>query len=303
MRRPTTSALLLLAACGARLSDGAGERDLPDAESPTDAQAIDAAADAAPLGPWSLATKVLVASTIEVEDDVTLSSNALEMIFAITDADTDTKDLYYTSRSSMTARWGTVAKLPFDLPSSEETPRFSGDDRTLYFASDRAVAGDLDIYMVSYSAAGSTRWGQPQPVPGLDTSATEKWFTPCGSDRYVVVRSTADNDTDLFEGTLGGGPPRPLDILNSPDTDTGAFLTQDCLTIYFASTRVTPEKIFVSHRTTVDSPWDRPMPVDDFKITGGSGNQEDPWLSADGRTFAFASDIAADNKDIYLSTR
>jgi hypothetical protein len=301
MRRPTTSALLLLAACGARLSDGSSEGDVLDAASGIDAQTVDATGPG-PLGPWSLATKVGVASTPAVEDDVTLSSNALEMVFAV--AGTEGKDLYYTSRLSLTADWGPLQRLPFDLPSSEEAPRFSGDDKTLYFAADDVVAGDLDIYMVSRSAAGSTKWGSPQSVTGLDTSATEKWFTPCDSGRYVVVRSTADNGTDLFEGTLGGGRPVPLDVLNSPDTDTGAFLTQDCLTIYFASNRVTPEKIFVSHRATVDSPWDPPMPVDDVKIAGGSGNQEDPWLSADGRTFAFASDAAGGgNKDIYLSTR
>ena len=58
--------------------------------------------------------------------------------------------------------------------------------------------------------------------------------------------------------------------------------------------------IFVSHRLSVTAPWDLPIPVDDFPATGG--NQEDPWLSADKRTFAFASD-AAGTKDIYLSTR
>jgi hypothetical protein len=36
----------------------------------------------------------------------------------------------------------------------------------------------------------------------------------------------------------------------------------------------------------------------DFPIAGTSDGQEDPWLSPDGRTFAFAR-----NKDIYLSTR
>ena len=63
-----------------------------------------------------------------------------------------------------------------------------------------------------------------------------------------------------------------------------------------------PERIFVSHRASVDAPWQPPVRVDDFKIAAGNGAQEDPWLSADGHTFAFASD-AAGTKDIYLSTR
>jgi Tol biopolymer transport system component len=300
MRRPLTSALLLLAACGARLSDSS--RDGADAALPPDAAASDAGLDAAPFGAWSPAAPVMVAATTAVEDDVTLTSDALEMVFAVAGpAGTSAKDLYYTSRTSTDTPWTQAVKLPFDTAASEEAPRFSGDNKTLYFASDRVTSGDLDIYAVTHSAAGSTMWGLPRPVTAVNTGATEKWFAPCGTDRYVIVRSTTNNGTDLFEGTLSGGSAAPLDILNSPQGDTGAFLTQDCLTIYFASFRETPEKIFVSHRASVTAPWDPPTRVDDFKAT--AGNQEDPWLSADKRTFVFASDAAAGNKDIYLSTR
>jgi Tol biopolymer transport system component len=295
--------LLQHAACGARLS-GNGERDAPDAPTPADAGVgSDVAGDAAPLGAWSAAAKVdAAARTGTVEDDVTLSSNALEMIFAIANTN-GVKDLYYTSRTAIGAPWTAASPLPFNSTTvgvSEETPRFSGDDKTLYFASDRMTRGDLDIYQVTRPAAGSTMWGQARPVTEVNTGDTQKWYAPCGTDRYAIAQSTTNNGTDLFEGTIGGGAPKPLDILNSSATDTGVFLTQDCLTIYFASQRVTPERIFFSRRASVTAPWDPPAPVDDFKLTGG--NQEDPWLSADRRTFVFASDAAGD-KDIYLSTR
>jgi Tol biopolymer transport system component len=300
MCRLTTSAVLLVAACGARLSGNAIEAEVLDATPPPPDDAVDpSSTDAAPLGPWSTPAEVTVAATAGAEDDVTLSSTALEMIFAL--AGTNGKDLYYTSRASIGAAWAPLTRLPFDTASSEEAPRFSGDDRTLYFASDRG-SDNLDIYAVTRPTAGSTLWGTPRVVAGVNTTATEKWFSPCGADRYVVVRSTPDAGTDLLEGTLGGPAPTPITSLNSADGETGAFLTQDCLTIYFASFRVTPEKIFVSHRATMTAPWPAPSPVDEFKITGGNGNQEDPWLSADGRTFAFASDAGGD-RDIYLSTR
>ncbi|HEX7840864.1 MAG TPA: hypothetical protein VF469_25475 [Kofleriaceae bacterium] len=264
--------------------------------------------DATQLGAWSTPAKVGPAATTAVEDDVTLSSDALEMIFAVevTNATTNTttKDFYYTSRSSIGAAWAKPEPVPFDTGSSEETPRFSGDDKTLYFASDRATAGNLDIYSVKRQAAGNTTWGTPVLVAGVNTSATEKWFTPCTGGHYVVVRSVANAGTDLFEGTLGGGAPTTIANLNSTASDTGAFLTQDCLTIYFASFRTTPVKIFTSHRATLTDAWPPPTPVDDFKIGTGGDNQEDPWLSPDGKTFAFASDAAGNgNKDIYLSTR
>lgn len=299
MRRSITSAVWLLASCKAQLSDRSGAENVPDATLDRDA-ANDAAADAAPLGMWGPAARVTVAATPAAEDDVTLTSDALEMVFAVAVGNTGTKDLYYTSRTSTDTPWAPVVKLPFDTTASEETPRFSGDNRILYFASDRATAGDLDIYSVSHAAAGSTMWGTPRPVTAVNTGATQKWFTPCGGGHYVVVQSTAAAGTDLFEGTLGGGPPAAITALNSTESDTGAFLTQDCLTIYFASFRTTPEKIFVSRRASVDAPWDPPAPVDAFSAIGG--NQEDPWLSADQRTFVFATD-ATSSKDIYLSTR
>ncbi len=304
-----TSCILLLASCGAHISSNPeDEHGSPDAGASADAGAPghDAApSDAAPLGPWSAPTAVTVAATQAIEDDVTLTSNALEMVYAIADPTTGKKDLYYTSRTAIGAPWAPVAKLPFDRDaSSEETPRFSADDKTLYFASDRAANdGNLDIYAVTHTATANVLWGPPRPVAPFNTAATEKWLSPCSDGHYVIVQSTAADDTDLFEGTLGSAtPPAPISVLNTTMTETGAFLTADCLTLYFASFRVTPEKIFVSHRASVGSPWQPPAPVDDFKIAGGNGAQEDPWLSPDGRTFAFASD-AAGTKDVYLSTR
>jgi hypothetical protein len=279
--------LLLAAACGAHISN-----DPADERGTLDAGASDR---------WSAPAAVTVAATQATEDDVTLTSNALEMVYAIADPTTDKKDLYYTSRTAIGAPWAPVVALPFNRDaSSEEAPRFSGDDRTLYFASDRAANdGNLDIYAVSHTASATTPWGKPEPVAPLITALTEKWLSPCSDGHYVVAQSTAAGDTDLFEGVLGGGAPAPIGALNTTKGETGAFLTADCLTLYFASFQVTPEKIFVSRRASVGSPWQPPVPVDDFKITGGNGGaQEDPWLSRDGRTFVFVSD-----KDIYLSTR
>jgi hypothetical protein len=306
MRRPTTLWLLLLASCGAHISSNPEDEHggLDAGIEPDAAPGPHGPPDAAPLGPWSTPAAVTVAATPKIEDDVTLTSNALEMVYAIADPTSGKKDLYYTSRTAIGEPWAPAAPLQLDTAASEETPRFSPDDKTLYFASDRTTAGNLDIYAVSHETAATTTWGVPQLVKPFDTTVTEKWLSLCNDGHYVVIQSTDTNGTDLFEGVLGGGAPTPIDVLNTKETETGAFLTADCLTLYFASTRLTPdpEKIFVTHRATVQSPWQTPAPVDDFKIPGGNGAQEDPWLSLDGHTFAFASD-AAGTKDIYLSTR
>jgi hypothetical protein len=307
---PTWSFLVLLAACEARISGAPGGSGLDDATPTGDDAAdgvadaaVDAPADALVLGPWSTPTKIsLVSSTTADEDDATLSSNALEMIYAI-DGGVNGKDLYYASRASAAAPWTAGVKLGFNSGTqSDETPRLSTDDKTLFFASGRAGKGNLDIYTVTRAAAGSTTWGTPQPLATVNTGTlTEKWYMPCGT-HYILAQSTTANGTDLLEGTIGGAAPTPITELNSAQNETGTLLTPDCLTIYFASARANPTMIYTSHRTSLTAPWQPPSAVTDFKITGGNGNQEDPWLSPDGRTFVFASD-AAGTKDLYISTR
>lgn len=298
------SLLVLLTACEARISGAPGDPDRVDAAAGDDATdpTIDASNDAAvTLGPWSPPAQVLQASTTLAEDDVTLSSNALEMIFAIDSA--NGKDLYYASRPSKMGAWTTPVKLPFNSATqSDETPRLSADDKTLFFASNRVSGNGLDIYAVTRAAPGATIWSTPQPV--VSTPNPEKWYMPCGT-RYFMVQSTTatGSDFDLVEGTIGSiNPPAPITVLNSTANETGTFLTQDCLTIYFASGRQIPTAIYTSHRASLTAPWQAPTPVADFRRAGDTSAQEDPWLSADGRTFAFASD-ASGTKDIYLSTR
>jgi Tol biopolymer transport system component len=312
MRHLTACGVLaLLAACEARINappvDGAAGADAiavdPAADAMIPTPAPDAP-DAAPqFGPWSTPAKVAPASTTLAEDDVTMSEDALEMIFAI-DSSTG-KDLYAVSRASTTTDWKpTPTKLSFDsATASDESPRLSADGKTLFFASGRDSGnGTLDIFAVDRALAGSTTtWGTPHQVARVNTAATDKWYMRCGADHYVVVRTDASGAGDLYEGTVGSAPVA-IAALNAADNDTAPFITDDCLTIYFASARVAPMRIFSATRTAIDAPWQSPVVMHDFDALGG--NQEDPWISADGHTFAFATDVAGKgNKDIYLSTR
>ena len=301
MRLPIAwGALVFLVGCGASIIGSGASSDAAsgdDGASP-DGSGVDATIDAAPLGRWSTPGKVTPAATGAAEDDVTLSSDALELVFAV--EATSGKDLYYTSRASKSDPWQVpAAKLPFSgSSSSEETPRFSADDLTLYFASDRGAA-TLDIYYVRRPARANAMWSLPARIDAVSSDTlVDKWFMPCSNDRYVMAQGVPGAGTDLVEGIVGGDPPKVITELSSSDNDTGPFLTQDCLTIYFASARTGDARIYTSQRAAVTDPWPGPSPVLDFPVAGSSDGEEDPWLSPDGRTFAFAR-----NKDIYLSTR
>jgi hypothetical protein len=72
------------------------------------------------------------------------------------------------------------------------------------------------------------------------------------------------------------------------------------LTAYFASSRSGTFMLYTSHRTSLATAWQTPAAVTDFAGTGGA--QEDPWMSADGHTFVFVSNVAL-TKDVYITTR
>lgn len=283
------------AACKVQLGSDPGTPDGKPVD--PDARGIDAAIDAAPLGAWGAPLKVPGASSAAAEDDGSLSSTGNELVFSVADpAAGNTKDLWYMSRPSPAGPWSMPSKLPINSATvSDETPRFSPDDLTLYFASARAGGpGGLDIYRTTRMAVGGA-WGTPQLVPGVSTAGVDKWFMPCASgSSYLTILGQ-----DIGEGTVGS-PPTVVAQLSSAGTETGTFLSNDCLTVHFASTRSGTNQLYVSTRTAVGAPWSAPAPVTDFLQIGGQ--QEDPWLSADLRTFALVSDISG-TKDLYISTR
>jgi hypothetical protein len=299
MGRYLVGGALLVCACHVRLEDLPQEVpvDASGADSPTVNPPPDGSTS---LGLWGAPMKVGVAGTAAGEDDASLSSNTLEMVFAVADATNGGKDLYYTSRTSTTTAWQTPVKLAFNQTGpSEETPRFSADDLTLYFASSRTGGpGGLDIWKVTRPTIGGT-WGTPTLVAGPNTAANEKWFAPCGTQGgYLVIVGN-----DIGEGTVGGAAPTIVTALSSTTaSETGTLLTQDCLHAYFSTVPAgsTTRRIVTSTRTAVGAAWSTPTVVADFTALGG--NQEDPWLANDNRTFVLVSDISG-TKDVYISTR
>ena len=285
----------LCAACGVRIGDPS---EVPDG-GPAGPDSGSPGPDAVALGPWGTPVAIAGAATAGAEDDGTLASTTNELVFALVDATAGTKDLWYMYRPSSTGAWTGLKKLPFnDATASDETPRFSPDNITLYFASGRAGGlGGLDIYKVTRSATGPAgTWGTPQPVAGVSTTGVDKWFMPCATgNTYLTIVGA-----DIGEGTLGSPPAVSAALSSTTGTETGTFLSDDCLTTYFASTRSGTNQIYVSTRTAIGMPWSTPTVVTDFPQ--GTAAQEDPWISADRRTFLFSSN-AGGTKDVYISTR
>lgn len=304
MRGGWGTALILLSACKAEIgsTQNNGNPDAPDVI--IDAPSIDAPGT---FAPWSTPMMVPGASTAGAsEDDATLSYSGLELVFAKSDPaiDAGRKHLYWMSRPSTSSmQWSAPVRLAFNIDgTSDETPRFSADDKTLYFGSNRTgTTGGLDVWSTTRPTVGvATGWSTPALVPGINSTVTDKWCMPC-QGRYLMISSRAPSTTDdLWEGTMGQAP--TLSTLSDATTgDTGAFLLPDCLTAYFASTRSGTNRIYKVTRATPTGAWGQPQIVTDFMTTGLT--QEDPFLSNDQRTFVFSSTTSGTNKDVYITTR
>lgn len=278
----------VLLGCSARLSgvpaDSNADPDAPPADSagpPPDAG----------LGAWGPAAAIMGAATTLDEDDVALSSSTNELIFSLSLTATD-KDLYVMKRASSSAAFGARVELTtLNTVGKEETPRLSADDLTLYFGRDGAI---YKTTRTSKTAA----WGTPTAVAGITTPA--RWYTPCGTNRFMVVRGTTD--LDLYEGTVGGTP-TAVAALNTSRVETSPFLSSDCLTLYFASDRDGRSQIYTATRDSISAPWTPPVLVPS-PINDSTGSSQDPWVSADQRLFVWASKRnGSTTNDLYMSKR
>ncbi len=298
MRR-LVALVIFTSACHVTASDGGGRAG---ADSGTDGDGpqhvtVDSGPDAYVLGAFGTPTLLAPGTTLAAEDDGTLAWNGNELIFARVDG--QTKHLYYASRPDAQSPFGTAALLSHSAGSTlqDEAPRFSADDLTLYFGSNRAPSsGGTDIWMMTRAAIGAA-WNTPTKITALSTGNTEKWVSPCSTGYFLMVRSDAVS-SDVYAGTNLASPTKVLE-LSTPSSETGTYLSQDCLTAYFASTRDGTNDIWMSTRPTTAAAWGAPTKV---AVSTDTYAEQDPWMSLDQRTFIFASNLSGAG-DLYIMTR
>lgn len=292
-----TVSLASLVACKAELAGGDGTVDA--SSSTTDAPGGGADAEI-PLGPWPTPGALPGASEPAVdEDDPVLAPSGLELVFARGEAD-GTKHLYRMTRASTMDAWSPPERLGVNASGADDqTPRMSGDGKTLYFASSRAGGvGGIDVYMATRQNANEPFAGVAI-VPGVNDTAIDRWLTPCDGDRYLMIsRRGGDADEDLFEGVAGMAPAR-LPI-SSGAIERGLTVSPDCLTMYFASNQGGSFQLYTSTRTAVTDAWPEEVPFVEVNVAGAE--HEDPFVSIDRRTF-LVTVVTSGQKDIYIATR
>jgi len=286
--------LVLLAACKYGFVDH--DPDAPDA----------------PLGPFGAPTRVLeLADSVQPDDDPSLTADLLEIYF---DSQRDggstaaMGDCWVATRASTSDPFG-PPQLVAELASLADDTTFdvSPDGLTMYFISDRKLAGDRDIY-VATRPDRSAPWSAPLRVDELASPADENGASELADGLHLAFSSSRSGSADLYIATrtAKGQPwqaPAAIPGLSDPTFGESQFwVNGDATVVYFTSDDapgVDGVDIWLATRASPDEPFG---PIQRVTELDGPGEDADPWLSPDQRTVFFGSHRTGGG-DIYTATR
>jgi hypothetical protein len=237
-------------------------------------------------------------------DNPTLTADLLEIVFT-TDRVSGNTDIWTARRSN--------PSLPFDPPTAiaelnqgsfETSAAISADGLTLWFGSDRAGGVGLTDIWVSGRATRTAAWSTPVNVVALNTAA-EDIPRPPGQHGLVMplastLASPLNYQTYLSArpgvGSPFGDPALIAELAHDDRSTVDAFLTDDGLTLFYASApnaippdggSVLTADLYVAWRRSTSEAFSVTQPLDDLNT---AADERDPWLTPDGRTLYFTSD-------------
>jgi hypothetical protein len=253
------------------------------------------ASDATPIDwstPFASPEPALVTAAADQDEDPALTSDLLELYFSATlDGNSD---LWIARRAAPDAAWEPpqpVAEL--NTAAAEETPEPTADRLTLLFSSDRA--GSLDVWMSSRASLTSP-WSAPVAVAELNSARIDSGAQAVATVGPLLLASNRTGGAgkmDLYQaarpaGSTGWEVPVALAELNTAAEEDDPSLSGDGLYLVFASDRDgISEDLYLAARPALDQPFGTPVPR---AALNTAGEEEDPWLSADGRILYFARD-------------
>jgi Tol biopolymer transport system component len=277
--------LVALAACEARLG---GNRLGPvnDANGDATVEPDTLEPDAKiPFGPWSAPTPVDI--TPATDDDPSLTGDQLELYF------NRANDIFVTKRAQVTDPWGPITLVSELSVASitETTPEVTYDGLTIFLASNRApLTGVLDIY-VATRASRAQPFGTPTKVNELTTVEREA-ATASGDGLIMVFESNRNGNNDTFiaerpTAAVAFGTPAPVTAVNTASSDGNPMLSADGLELFINSDRTTDNELYVSVRASTSDAFPAPTPI--AELNDPAADDQDPWISPDGRTLYFTS--------------
>jgi hypothetical protein len=244
-------------------------------------------------------------------EDPTLTSGMLEIYFLSTrDGGPGHGDVWYATRASTAQTWGAPSLVgAVNTAYHEKGPAISQDGLSLWVGSDRRSSGTgvIEIF-VSTRSGGTASWSAPVLVPELESTQDQIPYPP-GEQSLVMPlsrRATATQPYEIFTAsrpseTSPWSPPVRLDSIDTSGLNVDGFLSQDGLTLYFSSDRLSgSQDLFVAERTDVSAPFAAPVAL--AALNTPAYEEAGPWVSPDGHEIYFESDRTG-TKQIYHAVR
>lgn len=232
------------------------------------------------------------------DDDPTLTADLLEIYFASDRAGgAGGDDIWRSVRESVHDPWQPpepVAEL--NSAQQDEAPGITADGLEIYLSSSRG--GGNDIWR-STRASREDPWLPPTLVTELSSGSGDFQAQPSPSKlRLVMYRSSGDRD--IYESTRAAvdqpwTSPVPLSTLSSPDGDRSPCLYGNELEIVFSSDRDSGmfdvQDLFRASRPALGDQFGPAVPL---TTVNSPADDDDPWISPDGRVMYFSSDRSGD---------
>lgn len=245
-----------------------------------------------------------------VPADPHLSSDELT-IFLTQDSSPGNRDLYTASRGEPSERFGTpIALAPLNSSSSDAAANVSADGLTLLFHSNRVTGEGQHLYVATRTSTLAA-FGAPALLGGVASPAStsddmQAVLTSDGQELWFV--SNRGGSLAIYRAAqAGAGFANPMEVteLNSLDQEQHVTLSDDRLTVYFASNRdgfgtQGGNDVYRSQRASVDERFAPPTVVTELST---SANDNPRWLSPDSCRLYLHSDIGEGGFKIYVATR
>ena len=299
--------LVLLVACG---PDSAAPRLAADFQPSFSLSSAD----------WSTPRNVgAPVNSTAAEMNSTLSPDELSLYFTSDRPGTNgLTDIWISHRECVTCPWQTPvnAGAPLNSAGQDAGPRFSIDGHLLFFQSDRTGAGD--IYVTRRSNPNDDfAWGEPvllggdvNTATGNEQAADYLQTAEDGSGNFYFNRMVGTVPPDIYYASVSRdgetrGPAVYVSELNSTANDQHVTIRKDGKELFFSSNRtgsLGSFDIYRSTRRSAHEPWSAPVGVVALNTVA---NDQQPSLSADGRTVIFTSSRAGTlgGNDLWISTR
>lgn len=249
----------------------------------SDAIAVDAL-DSRPIDAmalWSTPVAIPGVNTAATERDPAMTPDRLTIVFE------RSNNLFIGTRATITQPFAITELTALNSTGNESSPEISADGNTLWFTSDRLVAGDEDVY-VSTRALGS--FANPTRVDELSAAGTaddDIGISPDGLTAVIgrsgLLRATRLQPADAWSA--------PVSIGNALGTSPTAPSINAAGDVYYhaGSTR----DLFVIRRN--GNSFGTPMPLVEINTTG---REASPFISADDTRLLFER-----NGDLYESLK